>query len=220
MAINSNDLKNHYNSLETEILEEIYAKGGLTDKAKLILDKILRSRGVSLKGIKEKIRKKEIRENNIEHLNGLSGWLILIGIILILSLIKTIPFIYTYYDAIFSSNVWSKISDYHSEGYNFLLSVAVIGSLVLNIIMFLILVYTTDLFFNKKRIFVKWFTFILVVSPFSLLANSLLINQFYPSEKLFELIESLPFLGSLFSVALWITYLNHSKRVKATFTKK
>ncbi|HVT01117.1 MAG TPA: DUF2569 family protein [Patescibacteria group bacterium] len=143
---------------------------------------------------------------------GLSGWIALLGLGIILN-----PFIYGYsllgYFPLFNQS-------YDIQGYMPLLQF----EFVITIIIFLSSIYFLFLYFNKKKIFPKYyFIFLISIAVYVCIDYLLLASLTAPTpEQQKAISDSISQNSSeigrtvIFSI-IWAIYLKKSKKVKATF---
>ncbi|ANC78907.1 hypothetical protein ABE65_019720 [Fictibacillus phosphorivorans] len=138
-----------------------------------------------------------------EDLKGLGGWLILVGVGLILALPYKLDAVQVGFHAI--------------RGYEFkslLLKYVVYGEFIFNIGLIGLNVYLLYLFFTKKKAFVKTWIFLLQISlVFAVLIDLLLLF-------VEEINTETPFVNSasaLLAFIIWSTYAKKSWRVQNTF---
>ncbi|CAH2213498.1 DUF2569 domain-containing protein [Tepidibacter aestuarii] len=156
--------------------------------------------------------------NNVEEVEykGLGGWLILLGIGIVLNPLNSILSTYTIFKACFSEGKWSILTSPTSETYHILLKPTIIFEFATNIIMVILSLTVLVLFFKKSKHFPKvWITNFLVLILF-LAIDIVLCNQI-PSIPVDNLYTQL--FKNIIPLAIWGTYLKKSKRVRNTFVK-
>lgn len=147
---------------------------------------------------------------------GLGGWLILLGIGIVLNPLNSIYSTYTIFKACFSEGRWSILTAPTSEAYHALLKPTIIFEFVTNIIIIILSLTVLILFFKKSKYFPKaWIiTFISII--LFLVIDIVLCNQI-PSIPVDDLYNQL--VKTIIPLAIWGTYLKTSKRVKNTFVE-
>lgn len=148
-------------------------------------------------------------------LQGLSGWLVLPGLALILSPIRIMldsrDILYG-----FSIQQWSIIEDQFGAGFLTTFAVGMIGNVVLVVTaLFLIVMFFTARH-TLPRLFITYFVFALVVTGADLLAIKLLA---YPGIEV-ERTDVVELARLAFYTLVWSLYFTKSERVKATFTRR
>jgi hypothetical protein len=141
-----------------------------------------------------------------KNLNGLEGWLALVGFGLLVE-----PFVLLY--TIFSVNLPFLYSDnYQNVAANYpTLANLGVYELIINIAFLAALIYLNILFFKKRKIFPRYFIIYLAANFVLILIDYLIIAGVNPSVDASDLGRA--FIAS----AIWIPYLLKSRRVKATF---
>jgi len=152
------------------------------------------------------------------HLEGLGGWLILLGFGLLSGILvrlgqlaKTVP--------VFSSERWQTLTNSASPTYNALMPPALLLELFTTITLFLMTILLVVTFFQKKRVFPMLFVTLLL---FQLLAHALdvlLIYRMHQNSVLThtEAASAAALAPMLLALILWGLYISRSRRVKLTF---
>jgi len=158
--------------------------------------------------------------NDQNELNGLGGWLVLVGIGVVIG-----PFRLAYafgptYFSIFTDGTWEALTTTGAEHYHSLWAPFLIGEALYNSCMVLILVYLIYLFFSKHYLFPKFYIGIVAISlvfiPFDAWVGSLVL----PDEPIFDPNTMKEFMRVLVGGIIWVPYMLLSKRVKSTFVEK
>lgn len=146
--------------------------------------------------------------------SGLSGWLILIAIGLVLTPI-TVFFSITEYNLplLNDTETWREFADPNSSYYTPLFSFLVYFELIGNIIILLFSILFLYLFFTKKRLFPKIYFWFLIGNLLFIFIDEVLANSMFVFEE-FAYQETL---RQAIPCAIWLRYLVVSKRVKNTF---
>lgn len=153
-----------------------------------------------------------------EKLKGLQGWLILVGIGIVLSPIRIAILMLTTYPPIFANGSWAVLTTPGNEYYNPLWAPIIIGEIAINCLQLLVSLYLAYLFFAKKAAFPYWYIgFSLFVTAF-IVIDAFVVKLVLPNEPVFDPDTTKELVRSLISCAIWIPYMLVSKRVKLTFT--
>lgn len=169
-----------------------------------------------IEGYGEK-QKELLEQEDFEKLKGLKGWLIIVGIGLILGLLRKIIVACIDLPPIFSSGVLEALTTTGSKVYNPALAYYVTAELIINACLLLANVILIYLFFTKKRIFPKFYIIVAITTLVLVLADALFFKFIIPSEIIFDK-ETLKELFRAFATCvIWVPYMLKSKRVKATF---
>lgn len=152
-------------------------------------------------------------------LEGLGGWLILVGIGIIASPIRMIAVIYPGYSKLFTDGSWQALTTSGTESYNPFWAPILISEIAINGALILVWFFIAFLFFTKKRLFPKLFIGIWVFSLAFILVDAVAIRAVLPNEEIFDPDTTKEFARSLITALIWVPYMLLSKRVKATFVK-
>ncbi len=155
-----------------------------------------------------------------EDLKGLKGWLILVGIGVVLSPIRMLVAYGPLYSGIFSDGTWEALTDPASEVYIRFFDVLLLTELAANGIVFALSVYAIWLYFSKSYLFPKIYIAILAGSLAFMLVDEWAVSLVIPETPMFsDRAAFVDFARSLIGSLIWIPYLLVSKRVKATFVE-
>lgn len=155
-------------------------------------------------------------ENKYE---GLGGWLILVGLGIIISPFKIIKNYLPLYLEFFSNDEYKLLytpgTDYYIPGYLPL----IYAELAFNSMLVAAWVGVGFLFFSKSRLFKRFYIGILLFTFFFILIDSLVFNLLFPEDPLFDKETLVELARTAIIIAIWVPYMMVSKRVKATFVK-
>ncbi len=154
-----------------------------------------------------------------KNLEGLGGWLILVGLGIIISPLRIIGMLFPAYSEMFSNGSWAALTTPGTETYNPLSATILYGEMAINGGLVLAWIFIASLFFLKKRVFPKWYIGILLFTLAFILVDALAIKTVLPNDPVFDAETSKEFVRSLFVTLIWIPYMMVSKRVKTTFVK-
>ncbi len=147
---------------------------------------------------------------------GLGGWLILVGIGLIISPIRIAAIEFTILSVLLDGT-WSAISSSSSEFYNPLLAFMIPLEFIMNLAFIFGFIFLIYLYFSKSSIFPRWFIAIYAANLIFIFADAFLVNLAVPDQPVFDPDTSKEFIRSFAACAVWIPYLLKSKRVETTF---
>ena len=150
-------------------------------------------------------------------LEGLGGWLILVGLGIIVAPIRIVAIMLPLYSEIFSDGAWEILTTPSSEAYNPLWAPILIGEIVINGGLVLSYLFMAFLFFSKKKVFPKWFIGILVFTLVFILVDALAMKIVLPNDPIFDPDTTKEFARSVIGTLIWVPYMLKSERVKATF---
>jgi|SRR5690625_350723 len=150
---------------------------------------------------------------------GLRGWLILVGLGVVLSpLIMAITILPTY-SHIFSSGLWSAVATQTSKAYNPAFAALLIVELTVNCALIVAWVFAAYLFFSKKKAFPKVFIGIVAFSLLFIIVDVCTVKALLPTVHIFDSNTMGQFVRSLIVALIWIPYMLISRRVQATFVR-
>ncbi|MCB4766586.1 MAG: DUF2569 family protein [Sulfurovum sp.] len=165
----------------------------------------------------EKVSTELIQEISIKKHEGLGGWLILVGIGVVLSPLRQLAKLSKAYLPIFNDGTWEALTTPTSESYNSSFSSLLMGEIFFNSLIIIASLYLIYLFFAKKSFFPKLYIWILVFSLIFILLDAVVVSSLFPNIEVFD-VETMKEIGRTVIVSLiWIPYMLISKRVKATF---
>ena len=157
-----------------------------------------------------------MKEQNPE---GLGGWLILVGLGIVLSPIRIIAMVFPTYRDIFTNGSWEVLTTPGSEVYNPLWKPILAGELTINALLVAGWVFIGFLFFTRKRIFPKVYIGILVFTLVFIIADAFSIKSVLPNEPVFDPETIKEILRGAVAICIWVPYMLISKRVRATFVR-
>lgn len=157
-------------------------------------------------------------ENN--ELKGLGGWLILVGIGVVMSPIRLLVTYIPLYKPIFEDGTWEALTTAGSDAYHPLWAPLLLGEITYNVIMVLASIYLIYLFFSKHYLFPTVFIGIIGVSVIFIPLDAYIVARIFPGEPVFDPDTTKEFIRTLVGALIWVPYMLVSKRVKATFVEK
>ena len=158
-----------------------------------------------------------MREDKKE-LKGLGGWLILVGIGVVLMPVVIAKDLLTILS--FFQNDWEVLIDpdsgvYYPELFYFICAEAVVGLLLL-----IAAIYAFYLFFSKHYRFPKFYIWLISIFFLVLLSDTVITNILFPEEDAFQGEEIKELVKGFLRMCIWIPYLLLSVRVENTFVEK
>ncbi len=152
-------------------------------------------------------------------LKGLGGWLILVGLGIVISPIGLLATLVPRYKPIFEDGTWEALTTAGSEVYNPYFSSLLVGEITVNTIIVAASIYLIYLFFSKHYLFPKLYIGIIGASLIFILLDAWLVTKVFPGEPMFDPETTKEFMKSLFPGVIWIPYMLVSKRVRVTFVE-
>jgi hypothetical protein len=154
-----------------------------------------------------------------KNLEGLGGWLVLVGLGIIISPLRVIGMVFPIYSEMFSNGSWAALTSPGTEVYNPLWAPILFGEMAINGGVVLAWIFAAFLFFSKKKVFPKWYIGILLFTLAFIPIDALAIKSVSPNEPVFDVETIKEFGRTLIVTLIWVPYMLASKRVKATFVK-
>ena len=149
--------------------------------------------------------------------SGLGGWLILVGLGVILTpfnYLSTIP----EFQSVFQDNLYDELVSVKP-----LFGPLIWTEIVVNIIFFLSSIYLIFLFFAKKTFFPKLFIWLALGSLVFVIVDAIVAGMIFKDmltdEPFFDPETIKEIVRMSIQVIIWVPYIMISKRVKATFIK-
>jgi hypothetical protein len=150
---------------------------------------------------------------------GLGGWLILVGIGLVLSPLLLLVTLWTEFLPGFDPDRWRQMTDPDSEYYNQYWAPIFLAEFGVNILMLLLGLVLLWLFFTKSRFFPTLYIFATGFGLAFLMLDAFIVSQAFPDTPMFDEEFTRSLLRSSVGALIWISYMLVSKRVKATFVR-
>lgn len=158
-------------------------------------------------------------ENNNE-LKGLGGWLILVGIGVVIAPIRLLVAFISVYSPIMEDGVWYALTTPGSSAYHPLWEPLLIAEIIYNLAMVAASVYMIYLFFTRHYLFPKVFIGVSIVSLIFVPLDAWVVSTMFPSEPMFDPETTKEFARVVVVSLIWIPYMLVSERVKVTFVEK
>lgn len=149
--------------------------------------------------------------------SGLGGWLILVGIGLVLSPFRLGAFTLQTFVPVFTNGTWEILTTPGSEGYHALWAPLLIFELLGNLGFIVAYIALGILFFRKSRFFPKAYIAIAFMNLCFIILDAFLSSFVLPGEPMFLPDTAKEIARPLVSIAIWVPYMLVSKRVRNTF---
>jgi hypothetical protein len=152
-------------------------------------------------------------------LEGLSGWLVLVGLGLFLTPIRALAyFVQTY--SVYATAQWNALTVPGTDAYHAFWAPYLIFALVVNLTSLVLAVLLLVLFFRKRHSFPRVYIGFLIFNVVALAIDHLGARQLSAVLEESDLAESSTELArSVVACAIWIPYMVVSRRVRATFVR-
>lgn len=152
-----------------------------------------------------------------EKLEGIGGWLILVGLGVVFSPIRIVKQVIPSYVEMISNGSWAALTTPGSASYSPAWLPILLLESTINCALIVAWVVIAIQFFTKKARFPKLYISILCFTIVFQLFDAWVITLVRPSLEVFDR-ETVRELGrSVVAALIWIPYMLRSKRVKATF---
>lgn len=151
-------------------------------------------------------------------LKGLGGWLILVGIGVVITPFRLLMIISSTYLPLFKDGSWELLTDPASDSYYPNFDIVVIIEILGNSAFVLFSVYLIYLFFSKHYLFPKMYIVFIVANLVFIFADALL-GSLVLDVAAFDAETIQAIVRPLISAFVWVPYLLVSKRVKVTFVE-
>jgi rRNA maturation protein Nop10 len=150
-------------------------------------------------------------------LNGLGGWLILVGFGLIFGALRLFVQSINIYKPYLNTDLLEKLTDPLSANFIPNFKILFYSEFLVQLFLLFLTVYLVYLFFMKKKSFPKNYIFISLFVVLYIPVDAYLVSVVVPNEKVLdgELIKT--FFQAMLSGAIWIPYMLKSERVRNTF---
>lgn len=220
MEVTLADLQRTYADKTDDDLLHLHGRGTLTDVAYQALEAELTSRGIAVPSRPADAESRfATGEHQDERLRGLGGWLVLLGIGVVLAPLQISAAIVTLYSQVFGSGNWQALTTADSDVYHPLWAPIIIGELVFNLGMLCATLYLWYLFFSKSYLFPRAYIVVALATLIFIPFDAWVITFVLPDEPMFDEATARNFGRALFGSLIWVTYLGVSRRVKATFVE-
>jgi len=220
MEVTLSDLQLTYAAKTDDELLQLHARGTLTEVAYQAIEAELASRKIAIPLRRAPDTEHRVAERNRdERLRGLGGWLILLGLGVVLSPIRLLANVATLYLPVFTDGTWQALTETGSQTYHPLWAPIIVGELVYNIVMAVGAAYSFFLFFSKSYLFPRVYIALAFASIIFIPVDAWVVTIVLPEQPMFDEDASREFGRALVGSLIWIPYLLNSRRVKATFVE-
>ncbi|MEZ8577528.1 DUF2569 domain-containing protein [Vibrio splendidus] len=153
-------------------------------------------------------------------IKGISGWLTLVAIGLVVSPFRFYLTTLSVYPDLFENGTWYLLTDPKSSEYIKGFSSILYSEISFNLFLFSSLIYLNFLFFYKRKTFPKAYIAITLIGLLYIPVNAFLANAFFPQMSFFDGETLKNFVVTLISAVIWVPYMLKSRRVKNTFIEE
>jgi hypothetical protein len=150
---------------------------------------------------------------------AIRGWLIPIGIGLVLYGLRVVVFVLEDLAPVFSPDIWAALTTPASPAYHWLNAPALIGELAGNLLLVLAVIGLMMLFVRKHPWFPRVTVTVLLGALLFYVADYMTSRQIPAVASQEDALPQLDILGAVAVCAVLVPYLLTSKRVKETFVR-
>ncbi len=149
-------------------------------------------------------------------LTGLGGWLILLGLGIVVAPVRIILHSSIYLE-IFTNNTWYLLNTEGLSTYIPYWGIFFWVEVLVNAILLLGWIGIGYLFFNKRRVFIKAYIIITLLTLIFLSTDIAMSQLLMPNVPAFDDATIEQLVRLIIACTIWIPYLRYSRRVKLTF---
>ena len=154
------------------------------------------------------------------NLKGLGGWLILVGIGVVVGPFRLAAEFVPLYYSIFTDGTFEVLTTQGSEAYNPMWGPLLVFETIFNSLIILASCYLIYLYFSKHYLFPKVYITIVLFSLVFIPVDAWLASFVLPDEPMFDPATTKELAKTIFTAVIWVPYMLISKRVKVTFVEK
>lgn len=151
--------------------------------------------------------------------SGVGGWLVLVGIGLVLTPIRLSAFILQTFPPIFCDGAWEILTTPGSDAYHSLWAPVLIFEILANVGFVGAYLHLLVFFFLGSRLFPKAFITVTLINLGFVLFDAWFGSIPLAEAAVFDADTIREFSRSLVAAAIWVPYMMVSKRVKNTFVE-
>jgi hypothetical protein len=148
---------------------------------------------------------------------GLGGWLILVGLGVVISPLRIVFEGVTAFGPLLRDNILRDVADPHSSSYVAYLAEFIYIEMLFNVIFAVWAVLNLVWFFSQSTKFPASFRYFLLANLAFLVGDTFVSTNFMPSNEAFDPATVKAIVQSAIAAAIWVPYTIVSKRVKNTF---
>lgn len=153
-------------------------------------------------------------------LKGLRGWLIVVGLGVVIWPLRLLAELLPLYYEIFTNGSFEVLTTPGSDAYHPMWAPLIIFETVFNSLIILATCYLIYLYFSKHYLFPKVYIAITLFSLAFIPFDAWLASFVMPNEPMFDPETTKQLVRTLVTATIWVPYMLISQRVKATFVEK
>lgn len=154
-----------------------------------------------------------------DKLNGLGGWLILVGIGVVITPFRLLAELVPLYVDVFRDNLFEILTSERSAFYHPVWKPYLYGEVIGGICILvgsLVLIY---LFFSKNKMFPFFYIFLLIFNFIFIVLDTAIPSMIMDEIEFFNEDKIKDIVLAAGSIIIWVPYMKMSKRVKKTFVR-
>lgn len=148
---------------------------------------------------------------------GLGGWLILVGLGVLLAPLRIGFLLLTVHLPIFADGIWESLTTPGTADYNPYWGPFLIGEIAINFLLIATWLVTAVFYFTKNRIFPYLFSGTMVFGLIFILVDAFAFKLVAPEMPVFDPETTRSLLQQLVGTIVWVPYMFLSRRVRNTF---
>jgi hypothetical protein len=161
-------------------------------------------------------RRRPLGGTRMDGPRGLGGWLVLVGLGLLLSPLFILASLIQFYVLLFTDGSWAILTTPGSEAYHPTLGPLLISELVVNCAFLVAQIWLLVLFYKCSRGFPKLFIWVALLRLLFVLVDAWVASSVL-SEGRIDADTTRDIVRSAVPVVIWVPYMLVSRRVKNTF---
>jgi hypothetical protein len=217
MEVTLGDLQRTYATKTDEELLHLHGRGTLTEIAYQAIEAELTSREIKVPARPPPGAEHQVAAD--ERLRGLGGWLVLVGIGVVVGFLRMMATTASTFLPLFEEGVWQALTSPESETYHPLWAPIIVGEVVFNCGMVGATAWLAYLFFSKSYLFPRAFIALTVTSLIFIPFDAWVVTFVLPEEPMFDPVTAREFGRVFVGAIVWIPYMLVSRRVSATFVE-
>ena len=153
------------------------------------------------------------------HLEGLGGWLILVGLGVTLAPLRLVAQVLPPYIRMFSDGSYAALTTPGAAAYNALWMPLLLVEIAINIGLVLSWIYLAIAFFGRRRQFPKRYIGIICFTLAFQIVDAWAVSAVARHVEAFDAQTASEIVRTVIAAVIWIPYMLTSKRVKSTFVR-
>jgi len=209
------NLKEKYANMHDDMLLNLLENKELTQEAKILLNEEMNRRAITRDSTK--LKNADVLDEKKNDLDGIKGWLILVGIGIVFSPIRLGFTLIQTFTPMMKDGSWEKATTVGSLDYVPNFQALIITEISFNLCVMIASIYLIYLFTKKSEDFPKLFILIGIISTLAIPLDSYLTTLVFNDMEVFDKETLKEFMKAVLGCFIWIPYMLISERVKHTF---